>query len=299
MSFVQRLINVTFTRGQGSFSNGSNQVTVSQLRTSVQIQKGGGAMMSQLQMRIWGLPFSLMNELSTLGMRVRQIMRDSVTVLAGDSETGLGIIFTGTITNCYLDPEGMPDVSLSVTAQAGLYEATQKIGPTSYRGSIDVVTILSGLAEQAGLIFENGGVSGVSLRNAYFTGSPFDQIKLAAEAANINYVIDEGKLAIWPKTGSRGGAIPLIAPPPKGEMVGYPTYTSMGLMIRSLFNRNVVFGSQIQVESSLTPAEGKWNIYMIDYDLESILPNGQWFMNIYVFNNQSMFSGAGAPVGGA
>jgi hypothetical protein len=286
---IQRLIDVTFKRGQGNFSNGSNQVTVSGLRVSVQVEKGGGSMLSTLQMRIYGLSFSLMNELSTLGMRVRQVIRDSVTVTAGDANSGMGIVFIGTITNCYFDPEGMPNVSLYVSAQAGLYEVTALTEPTSYRGSIDVSTVMSNLAQRAGLTFENSGVS-VILRNPYFTGSPLRQIQAAARAARINAVVDNGKLAIWPKLGSRNSAVPLIAPPPDGEMALYPTYTAQGLMIRSLYTKDVTFGGQVQVKSSLTPAEGLWNIYMLNYDLESIVPNGQWFMNIYVFNNKSMIT---------
>jgi hypothetical protein len=34
------------------------------------------------------------------------------------------------------------------------------------------------------------------------------------------------------------------------------------------------------VQSTLTPANGKWIVSRLNYDLESMTPNGKWFMDI-------------------
>jgi hypothetical protein len=69
---------------------------------------------------------------------------------------------------------------------------------------------------------------------------------------------DLGILAIWPKFGSRGGAIPLIAPPPLGGMVAYPTYSALGIDVQTLYTPSIGFGRQVQVQSSLQAAcEGR------------------------------------------
>ncbi len=61
-------------------------------------------------------------------------------------------------------------------------------------------------------------------------------------------------------------------------MIGYPTYQQSGVVVRSLFNPAMKFGSQIKVESELTPANGLWNVYGLNYSLSSQLPDGPWEM---------------------
>jgi hypothetical protein len=63
-----------------------------------------------------------------------------------------------------------------------------------------------------------------------------------ATAAGINASVINGTLAIWPKFGSRGGQIPLIAPPPKGGMIGYPVFNELGVMLRTLYNPTIGLG---------------------------------------------------------
>ena len=277
MSFTQKLITATITLAQGSFAgtSGQNQVTLSGYRMSAKIVKAGGNSQGELSLRIYGLGLPLMNQLSTLG-RTPVIIdgKNSISVSAGDSQVGMTVVFVGTILQANIDFSDPPNGILEITAYAGLGQALQTVAPSSYQSAADAAVIMSGLATQGGLTFENNGVS-VMLRNPYFPGSLRSQMQACAEAANINWIIDDGKLAIWPKSGSRGGAVPLISP--QTGLIGYPYPSGQGLLgLRTQFNPQLTFGGRINVQSSITAACGLWTICHIDHEIETMVIGGKW-----------------------
>ena len=293
-SFVQRLINVSFTLANGQFAEGSaqgfpntaaaggaNTVTLSGLRVSARINKAGGSVMGELDLKVWGMTKSLMDQLSTLGMIVQLIKRNTVTVTAGDAINGLGTVFIGSTTRCYGDFNAAPEVSFQVEAQTAAAGAVIPNPPISISGSADVATMLSGLATQLSIKFENNGVN-IKISNAYYYGSALDQARAIVRDANINWNNgDDGVLAIWPKGSVRGGSVPFIAP--GHGLIGYPSYTDNGIELRCIFNPSIKLGGQIQVQSSLNEASKNWNVYGINHSLDSMLPGGLWESRLYCY----------------
>lgn len=279
MSFVQRLIDATFTLGTGSFgSGGSNTVKLSGVRASAKVIKAGGRSMGTLDMSVYGMTPSDMNQLSTLGMIATTLRRNGVLVEAGDAVSGMGTVFVGTITNAYPDFQGAPDVAFRVEAHTGAIDALIPQPPTSVKGSADVATLLAGLAAQMGVSFENNGVT-TQLSNPYFAGPARVQARAIVEAAGCEWnAVDNGILAIWNPGESRGGEVPLISP--DTGLVGYPSYASNGIQFVTLFNPSIGFGQKVQVKSSLEQACGTWTVYGLDHDLETMTPNGQWFSTV-------------------
>jgi hypothetical protein len=275
MTFSQRAIDLTFQLGTGSFGEtGSNTVTVSGLRVSAKITKAGGRSMSSAQLRIYGMTRSVMNSLSTLGMVATLQRRNTVTVQAGDVGPQMATAFIGTIVNGYIDFQSMPEVAFQVEAYSGVIEAVKPIPPSSFPGTADVALIMQGLARQAGLNFENNGVT-TKLTNEYFAGSAREQMLACAEHANIEWLIDNGTLAIWPKNGKRRTGTAVVSP--QTGLVGYPSYTSKGISLRTLFNSTIRLGDAIEVRSDLKEACGAWNVFNLDHDIEAQVPHGQWF----------------------
>lgn len=273
-SFTEKLMSVTFTLGTGSFgTSGSNQNTVSNLRMSAAIVKAGGASMGTTQLRVYGMDLSTMNQLSTLGKIPLTLRNNTVAISAGDTEAGLGLVFEGTIADAWVDLQAAPEAKFHVTAMAGLIQAVKSVPPASYQGSADAATVMSSLAAQMGLTFENNGVS-VQLLNPYFPGSARDQAMACARAGGFNWIIDNGKLAIWPRNGSRGGAVPLISA--ATGMIGYPQFTSTGVALKTIYNSSIGYGASIQVQSQIPNANGKWTVYKMAHDLECQMPNGKW-----------------------
>jgi hypothetical protein len=278
--FTRKAIDVTFTRGSGKFAeSGKDTVKLSGLRVSANVTRAGGTYQGALEMRIWGLTLSKMNDLATLGFRIAPAaayLNNTVLVEAGEAGKGMSAVFFGTIDAAWADFAGMPDTPFVVHAYVGLWEALKPISPTSYRGLVDVATILSGICNVAGIHFVNSGVT-EKLENVYYPGTAREQIERVCEHAHIDWSLDGGPpliLEIWPKGKSRGGQIPLISA--ETGMIGYPTFTAYGIACTTIFNPSLGMGRQVKVQSDLTPASRTWNVLTLAHELEAEVPGGSW-----------------------
>lgn len=270
-------ISVTITLAQGSFAgtDSKNQVTLEGYRMAANIVKAGGNSQGSCEVSIYGLNLSVMNQLTTLGRTpVTQDTRNQVSISAGTFNTGMSVIFVGNIYQAFINLDGAPESSLDISAYAGLGAAMTAVTPSSYPGAVDAATIMESLATQDGLTFENSGAS-VMLHGAYFPGSLRSQMQACANAAGINWIIDQGKLAIWPRNGSRNGAIPLIDK--NSGLIGYPYPSGQGLLgLRTRFNPQLTFGCKVQVDSSIKSAVGTWGINYLAHEISCEMPGGPW-----------------------
>lgn len=289
MAFKRKYLSFELKLGTGKFgptqNNTTNLTTVpgasgethSGLRASVMIAKPGGADMGRMEAAIYGLPLSLMNQLTTLGTQILTQGKNSITVKAWEEGQQPAIVFAGTISLAWADMRAAPAVCFRVSAAAGLYEAVQKIEPTSLKGSADVKQVMGQLAQKMGLRFEGNDVD-AKVRDPYLSGSARDQAQQLAEMAGVQWIIDNNNLAIWKSGTARQAGAVLLSP--QTGMVGYPAFNQAGVEITARFNPNIHYGYPIQVQSDLTPACGTWNIYNMTYELESEMPKGKWFMVI-------------------
>jgi len=180
--------------------------------------------------------------------------------------------------NAWGDYQTMPDVFLHIQALTGLGEQLRPVPPTSYKGQIDVATVMSQLAANMGYTFENNGVS-VQLSDVYLANTGLEQVKELARSAGIWWGLDDNKvLWITPAYGARGGLIPLISK--DTGLIGYPTFDALGVNFRTLFNPGIVFGRPVNLQSDLKQATGQWNVMSLAHHLESEKPGGSWFSTV-------------------
>ncbi len=328
MSFSQRIITVTVqlapntgTNQPNTFvKNGGDTVTLSGSRTSVRIQNSGAPADCNAQVKIWGMTPSLMNQLSTLGLVFNLVPKNQLTIQAGTMGPGgapnLATVFTGTVWAAYGDYSAQPDVPFIFECLSYAADAVLSVPPSSFSGSANVSDIMSGFARQMNLGFENNGVSS-TLSNAYFSGAAKVQAQKCADAAGISWGIVQGNvLAIWPRGGNRNTPnMPVIAPPPDGDMISYPAFTQQGIVVKTLFDPTISFGSLIKVQSSLlsgivnsqnsnqggakslapvaaaqtmaaaaTTFPSTWAVNKLDLALDSLLPKGQWMSSVWAYN---------------
>lgn len=283
-SFVERRITVHLQLGLGDFGeSGSDTVTLSDYRVSAEILKVGAGGMNRAEVRIYGAPLDVVNAINTHGSPLfTGIRKNTLVIQAGDTQNGLAEIFQGTVQFAWADFDRAPDMALVIIAFGALFENAKPIPPTSFKGPTDVAVIMESLATNMGWNFENNGVS-VILSNPYLPGTGWMQIGEAAQAAGINWTYDAGTLAIWPKGGKRGGSVPLYSP--ENGMIFYPTYTQPGIEFRAIFTpgREPQLGGEVQIQSSLNPANGKWQPYQIAYFLESRTFGGAWEIHTSCF----------------
>jgi hypothetical protein len=273
LAFTQKLM-------QASISLGGSANTFSGLRMSATIEAQGATengLTGNMELAIWGMPLSLMNQLTTLGANYTAKMQEQVELSAGDSD-GMFLVFVGDIIRAYVDAQNMPLVAFRLYATSGGPTWSMKpVPPISLSGPQDVAQMLQRLAKQMGMTLENNGVN-VKLRNPYYGGSPWQQASQIARHAGINMIADRNTLAIMPGGQARKGDVVLVSP--QTGMVGYPMFEQASLIVKCEFNPNINPMGQIQVKSDLTPACGKWNINKTTYELECFMPHGRWFQTM-------------------
>lgn len=271
----------------------SDTATITGLRTSARIENSGAPADCRATVRIWGLRPSMMNQLSTLGLVFNLVPKNTLTLSAGTDPSALQPVFSGTIYYAYGDYASQPDVPFVLECLSGVADAVAPAQPTSYTGAADVATIMGAIARQLNLGFENNGVK-VTLNRPYLYGSLRTQAQRVAEAAGIEWGIFEGqKLAIWPRGGNRDTPdVPVISP--GTGMISYPTFTQQGIIVKSVFDPKVSFGSLIEIDSSLLQATAaaqpsanfptRWAVNKLDLALDAEMPHGQWMSVVYAYN---------------
>jgi hypothetical protein len=86
--FTKKLLQASITMANGVFSGGQNSATITgqtatNLRMSATIVVSGSNNPGNMELAIYGLPLSLMNQLSTVGTYWQQ-NKNSITLSAGD-----------------------------------------------------------------------------------------------------------------------------------------------------------------------------------------------------------------------
>jgi hypothetical protein len=281
MTWAKRRIDVTISLGTGQFGDTQGpDVTLSGLRAKASIVAYNGDAQGQMQLRLHGLPLQMINQLTTIGPIMQERRNNRILVAAGNDGGVMSTVYQGTIDSAFGEFQSAPDVVFNITALSAAIQAVKPVNAISYRGSTDVATVMQSLAQTMGFAFENNGVS-VQLSSPYFSGTAYEQAKSCARAANIYFTVDRGTLAIWPKTAARAGdPVPIS---PSTGMVGYPVFSGNGIVLATEFNPDLMLGGQVNVTSSLTVANGIWNVYSIVHELESETPGGAWFSQIQCY----------------
>jgi hypothetical protein len=274
MSFINRRLKFTLNL---IGDNKSYELTAH--RATAVITVSGGVGMGPCEIRIFGMTNDLMAKFSTIGKLPMAIPRNTVVIHAGVGASDWTQIYSGGIVSAYADLNAAPNASFVINAAVGAELAVIPVLPSSFKSKADAAVMLAGMAKQAGLIFENNGVS-VILDNSYFDGDIRTQIYKVVAAANIDVIIDNGVLAIWPKGGSRGGdTFELSA---ATGMIGYPTYTATGIFAAAEFNPLFRFGQLVNLKTTQIPAQGKWRVLNMTHDLSEELPGGNWLTNLHL-----------------
>lgn len=292
MALKKRVMSATFVLGTGTFgSTGKNTATVSKLRMGARINRAGGPAMSTAMVEIYGLTLSFMNQLSTLGLVATTLRRNSITIMAGDSDSQT-VVFQGTITNAYPDLDGAPNVPFRVEAHTGLIDSIAPADPVSYPKGTTAQDALASIAAKMGVPFENNGVSVALPPGSYYYGSLRNQALAIVEHAGISWNgMEDATLAIWNPGESRGGEAPLISK--ATGLVNYPSFNSNGISLRTIFNPAIGFGKKISVQTALngvlSKAAGKgasdgakstWVTFDLNHELETLTPHGSWFSDL-------------------
>ena len=285
MKLVKRVIEASITLGSGQFGDQQGDtITLTGLRMMASINSVGGEAQGQAAIRIFGLPLSIMNKLTSVGPIMNQIrLKNKIQISAGDEGSALRVVFQGVIDTAYAELNAAPDVALAIVAFSAYEAAVKPANASAFVGSVDVAFMMQQFATQLNLGFKNNGVS-VKLSNQSFNGTFLDRINECARAAGINYTIDRGVLSIWNQMSHTNDDTITLSP--QSGLVGYPALNSQYIALKSVFIPNAHLGQRVTVSGSeVESVNGTWTIFTVAHNLESQTPGGQWFTELQVFTN--------------
>lgn len=273
----KKQLRFVITLGTGKFGSSNNDtITLQGFRATADIDKAGGMMMGTLRAKIYGVKQQDMNSVTTLQWKPGTLIPNTVEVYAidGAAET---LVFAGNIVNAWADYQSMPDVFLHIQAQSAFFNALKAIPPRSFKGGVDVASVMAQIARDLGYTFENNGVT-TQLVDVYLPNTGMEQAKDLARAAGCDLYLDDKILAITPPNVPRKVIIPLISP--ASGLVGYPTFDGVGVNFQTLFNPAITFGGSIKLETDVQQAAGEWVVTSVGHRLESEKPGGAWFSSV-------------------
>lgn len=287
--FVRKFITVILGIGTGQLGDGrATMYTLENHRVSANIQAYGGETQGMATVKIFGMTESLMNSLTTIGPNLRQVRaKNSIQLLAGEDPNSLSTVYSGTIQTAYADYNAAPEVPFEITATSASVPALKTAQPTAFSGTVTVDRVMRTIANGMGWAYENANVdSSFVLDSPTFNGSYLDQIKSCAFAVGIDYSTDNFTLSIKKQQTSFGGIIPVVSPsdPTAYRLIGYPTFSSSGIIINSLFIPSIRQGGSIQLKDSfITAANGQFIVNSVQHDIDSLVPGGNWKTTCMVY----------------
>ncbi len=273
----KKALRFVVTLGTGKFGSSNNDtITLQGFRATADIDKAGGMMMGTLRAKIYGVKQADMNSVTTLQWKPGSRIANTVEVFAidGAAET---LVFAGNIVNAWGDYQNMPDVFLHIQAQSAFFNTLKAVPPRSFKGRVDVATVMGQIARDLGYTFENNGVT-TQLVDVYLPNTGMEQAKDLARAAGCDLYLDDKILAITPPNVPRKVIIPLISS--ASGLVGYPTFDGVGVNFQTLFNPAITFGGSVKLVTDVQQAAGEWVVTSVGHRLESEKPGGAWFSNV-------------------
>lgn len=282
----KKAIRTTITLNGDTFSSGGNIATAEWLRTLCTIQYGGGSIVPQAEISIYGMDLANMLKLTRIRWRDMKSMMNTIKVEAGDQGGELTTVFEGNITFAYVDMSNAPDVALRITSSTGVLEMYKPASPITFSGTISVVQAIQILCDKIGSQLENSGVpDSLMMTDVTMTDTDLNKIRALCKRYQIDLYIESSRISIAPQGAPRTVRIATVSP--KSGMIGYPVPTAQGIDVRCLFRPGITFGGLIRVDGSLIDScNGDWRVFGVTLSLESEMPGGNWFMDVRATYNE-------------
>jgi hypothetical protein len=248
---------------------------VSGLRIHCETEAGGQPSKNKCKLKIYGMLEKDMETLTTIPAQANKplaVHHNLVQVMAGDS-TGMSLVFQGDISEAFASYHQPPNLHFSVEAIAGFFPSLSAVPPKSYKGAVSVSSLMSTLAAQMGYTFQDSGVT-AQLKNPYLSGTAMQQAQSIANAANIEFGVDNEILFIAPRGAARAGMAPLISA--DTGLIEYPIFNKKGIKFNCMYNPGLKLGGMVNVQSQIKVCCGTWRINGLKHEIACLDPGGHW-----------------------
>ena len=266
-SYSEKELEITVVLGKGAFGGEGNTKMIKGLAAKCVIEKVHLPDKNKAKVQIYGVKLEDMEQMTTLAFLPLETQKNYVQ--AGEKGQELALAFKGEITTAYANFNTAPDIAFELEAMTGYFPSLTAIPATSANGSVSLDSLLSKLAGQAEYTFINKGVTG-SVVNPYLVGSPFEQIRQLAGDNDFDVLLDDEKVIALPKEKARdGNTVKLSA---STGLIGYPRFSSSGISVKCLYEKNLQIGGLVEIESLVPKASGIWKITKLSHTLSAHFP---------------------------
>lgn len=247
ISFVKRRIRVVINLRSGKFEDGTDKVIIDDLPMHVEIIRAGLPSFPEANVTIWGLKLNKMKALSMVGSYALQYYKNDIRIYAGegDPET-LPLVFKGVQWFGAMVPEGDGNVRFEMKSFTGYFETGVPKSPTTVQGTVPAADLIRQFANDAGFNFVNQGVT-ASVKDSIINGDNIHKMQTVANAVGANLILEDQTITLLPKNVGLDTSEAIISA--ETGMMGYPTLTSTGLQVTSIFRPDIRFNQYVTVKS--------------------------------------------------
>lgn len=286
ISLENRRIRIVINLRSGTFEDGSDKVIIDDLPMHVEIVRAGLPSFPEANVTVWGLSLNKMKALSMVGSYALQRYKNNIKIYAGTGDPDLlPLVFQGVQWFGAMTAEGDGNVRFDMKSFTGYFEAAVPKSPTTVQGSVPAADLVRQFANDAGFNFVNQGVT-ASVKDSIIQGDNIHKMQLVANMIGANLIIDDNTVTLLPK--DVGLDIPEAAISAETGMMGYPTLTSIGLQVTSIFRPEIRFNQYVTVKSviPIPTASEKHRVLKLVHTLDAnVNDGGSWQTSIETLFN--------------
>ena len=171
--------------------------TVEGLACTADITKPGLPEKNSASVTVWGLKYELMDELTMLAFRPLENQKNQITIEAGDKDGQLSVVFKGEIVSASADFNAAPDIAMKFEAESGAFPQQKAEPVLTVDGEAKAGDLFSKFASAMGYDFKNESLN-TSVKNAWYSGSPFDKAYKMACDINCEFYVDDDTVIVMP-----------------------------------------------------------------------------------------------------
>lgn len=275
-------IAVKVTRPDNAGKQTVHSYTFEQHRMRIQLRQGG-KQYGNAKVDIYGVPLSSMNQIARLWMESLTPQNDdtlSIDIWDGKDYVPL---FQGVITWSAVDASGMPQVKLTIEANASMILMNTTASPyASGTGPVALPDALTNIIKPQGFSLDySDSAPRYPLTDVHVTGSPLEQVStLLRHYDELTWFCNLQRLIVRrAKAPFDEDAIRIAA---DTGLQGFPVYSSSGLQFATLFDARLRPGAPLDV--FVTDFDfinrTKWVAAVVAHQIDVNYPGGQWTTGI-------------------
>lgn len=276
-------VTVKVTRSDANEQGDTLQSTYEfiQHRMSITVTQGGGQF-GNAKVQIFGAALDAMNNIARLWLEVLSPSNNDTMDIDVWDGANFVPFFQGVITWSAINASGAPNVALEIEANDSMVAMNTVAQPYAQDTPIALQDALTAILEPAGLVVEFAeSVPDLQIQKAHLLGSPMEQANaLMNYFPELTHYTNLRRFIVRPVNGPLGGD-PL--PVNKGTgMIGYPTYSSSGITLATLFDARLRLGLALDIQTTSFEFinRTKWVCAVLQHNIQPNWPGGQWVTQI-------------------